>query len=52
MTPSVSQVANKLYKFYITIYWNVGGSYNPSTGEVVGGETRSITIEGDKSFRD
>jgi type II secretory pathway pseudopilin PulG len=50
LTPGIAQTASKLYKIDVTIYWNVGGKVDPTTGEIVGGTEQSITVTGEKSF--
>jgi len=51
LTPNITQSGGKLYKIEITISWTVGGKIDPDTGDIVGGTPKSITLTGEKSFR-
>ena len=51
LTPNLAQTTQKIYEIEVTVYWTAGGSIDPSTGEIVGGTTKSVTLKGEKSFR-
>jgi len=51
LAPDLDQTAQKIYEIEVTIFWTAGGSIDPSTGEIVGGTTKSVTLKGEKSFR-
>ncbi len=51
LTPDLLQITQKIYEIEVTVYWTVGGSIDPSTGEIVGGTKKSVTLKGEKSFR-
>lgn len=50
ITPFVTQVSQKVYNIKVEVYWTVGGHIDPSTSEIIGGETTSLTLEENKSF--
>ena len=51
LAPDLDQTAQKIYEIEVTVFWTAGGSIDPSTGEIVGGTTKSVTLKGEKSFR-
>mgnify|MGYP003588876179 CR=1 FL=1 len=51
LTPELTQISQKIYGIEVTIYWTEGGSVDSTTGQIVDGVEKSVTLRGEKSFR-
>lgn len=49
--PEISQPEMKIYRIEVTVSWTYGGKIDPNTGKITGGITKSVTVVGEKSYR-